>query len=155
MHNGTQPIPIEARQRWMAVLAKSPAATVISSWNVLGLTPAFTYLRPAETGLVMTRGRIGGTGDAFNLGEMTVTRCSLRLEGGAVGHAYVAGRSKDHAQTAALVDALMQGEQRAALDEKIITPLENQLREKREIHARKAAATKVDFFTMARSTKPK
>ena len=155
MQDSTQPITTKDRQRWMAVLAKSPAATVVSCWKALGLAPAFTYLRPAETGLVMTRGRISGTGDAFNLGEMTVTRCSLRLEDGTVGHAYVAGRSKDHAQAAALVDALMQGKQRTSLDEKIITPLETALRHKRETHARKAAATKVDFFTMARSSKPK
>ena len=54
--------------------------------------PDVVSIRAPEIGAVMVRGRVGGAGDAFNLGEMTVTRCSLRLACGAVGHGYVQGR---------------------------------------------------------------
>ena len=51
------------------------------------------WLRRPEIGPVMVRGRTGATGLAFNMGEMTVTRCSLRLQGGVVGHGFVQGRA--------------------------------------------------------------
>ena len=56
----------------------------------------------------MVRGRAGGGGAPFNLGEMTATRCTVRTDGGFVGHAYVAGRDERLAELAALVDALLQ-----------------------------------------------
>ena len=57
----------------------------------------------------MARGRPGGDGAPFNLGEMTVTRCTVRLEDGTVGHAYVAGRDMRQAELAAVLDAVLQG----------------------------------------------
>ena len=77
--------------------------------------PPHELLRAPEIGAVMVRGRIGGSGQPFNLGEMTVTRCALRLASGAVGHGHVQGRDKDHARRAAVLDALMQGDQAEAL----------------------------------------
>ena len=67
-------------------------------------------IRPPETGLVMLRGRMGGTGGAFNLGEATVTRCAVRTAKGHEGHAYVMGRNHGHAKIAAVCDALLQDE---------------------------------------------
>lgn len=81
---------------------------------------------------------------------MTVTRCSLKLLGGEVGHAYVQGRDKAHATRAALVDALMQTAQAAAVRRHVLNPLEQLMTQARGTRAAKAAATKVDFFTMAR-----
>ena len=112
---------------------------------------AHEWLRPPEAGAVMVRGRAGGTGAPFNLGEMTVTRCSLRLEGGQVGHAYVAGRSREKARIAALCDALMQDQGRAAaVRDAVLAPLARAAAETRETLAAKAAATRVEFFTLAR-----
>ncbi|WP_101065605.1 phosphonate C-P lyase system protein PhnG [Roseovarius salinarum] len=138
------------RNRWMSLLAKAPAEEVTQRWEALGGDPEFTVLRAPEVGGVMVRGRAGATGAPFNLGEMTVTRCSVRLSCGTVGHAYVQGRDKGHARRAALADALMQtdraGEVRAAL----LAPIEALLDGRRQARAARAAATKVDFFTMAR-----
>lgn len=94
-------------------------------------------------------GRMGGTGAPFNLGEMTVTRCSLKLAQGAVGgHAYVQGRDKDKARIAALIDALMQTEAAATLrGGAVLVPLEAAMAEAKRSRASKAAATKVDFFS--------
>jgi alpha-D-ribose 1-methylphosphonate 5-triphosphate synthase subunit PhnG len=106
-------------------------------------------LRKPETGLVMLRGRMGATGAAFNLGEATVTRCAVRLGDGREGHAYVMGRNSAHARLAALCDALLQGGDTNVSD-KVITPLEAKLQAARVEASTKAAATKVDFFTMVR-----
>ena len=141
---------IEKRQHWMSLLAKAPSAELDRLWSALGLTPDYGYLRAPEAGGVMVRGRAGATGAPFNLGEMTVTRCSVKLSGGEVGHAYVQGRDKAHATQAALIDALMQTGQAAFVREAVLEPLDEALQTARAARAAKAAATKVDFFTMAR-----
>lgn len=138
------------RQRWMSLLAKAPEALLARLWAEFGAEPAFDWLRPPEIGSVMARGRAGGTGAAFNLGEMTVTRCALRLATGETGHAYVQGRSKTKARQAALVDALMQGEGAATVEARLLGPLARASDAVRQARAAKAAATKVEFFTMVR-----
>ncbi len=113
--------------------------------------PDHVELRRPETGLVMVRGRIGGSGAPFNVGEMTVTRCSIRLAEGTVGHGYVPGRSQDHARLAAILDAMLQQtEGGRALFERIIVPLEERGEARRREASVKSAATRVDFFTMVR-----
>lgn len=139
-----------ARKGWMSILAKASPTRLADLSEAFGATPDFEWLRPPEIGGVMVRGRAGGTGAPFNLGEMTVTRCALRLETGEVGHAYVQGRDKDHARRAALVDALMQTERARDLRESILLPLESEAKAARARQAAKAGATKVDFFTMVR-----
>ena len=138
------------RQAWMGLLAKAPEGQIAALLGEDAGGIAFDWLRPPEVGSVMIRGRVGGTGAPFNMGEMTVTRCALKLDSGAVGHGYVQGRDKLAAQSAALVDALMQTEQADAIRTRVLQPLEDRQRETRATRARKAAATKVDFFTMAR-----
>lgn len=139
-----------ARKAWMSLLAKAPASELSRLWEAHGATPGFTWLRAPEVGAVMVRGRAGAVGAAFNLGEMSVTRCSLRLEAGEVGHAYVQGRDKEKARIAALVDALMQTSGAEALRTAVLEPLEAGIREKARERAAKAAATRVEFFTMVR-----
>lgn len=148
----TLPNPEQAaRQRWMSALAKAPADTLEQSWSAFMPPPRFEYLRPPQSGLVMTRGRAGGSGQRFNLGEMTVTRAAIRLADGTVGHAYVAGRDRRKAELAALFDALLQCPEHAGhLLKTLIDPLVAQAVAARRDTARKAAATRVDFFTMVR-----
>ncbi|WP_121067952.1 phosphonate C-P lyase system protein PhnG [Chachezhania antarctica] len=142
--------PAASRQRWMSVLARAPERDLIALWDAFAAKPAFEWLRRPETGAVMVRGRMGGTGGPFNLGEMTVTRCSVQTDGGLVGHAYVQGRSQPKAEAAALIDALMQGGDAARVEAEIVAPLETGMTEKKQVQAAKAAATRVNFFTMAR-----
>jgi alpha-D-ribose 1-methylphosphonate 5-triphosphate synthase subunit PhnG len=133
----------------MAVLARAPAEGLEALLNDAGGAPDYTVLRGPEGGLVMVRGRTGGGGAPFNLGEMTVTRCTVRLHSGLVGHAYVAGREPRRAELAALVDALMQDPERAeTLEARIIAPLEASQAARRAERAGKAAATRVQFFAM-------
>lgn len=136
-----------ARKDWISTLAKAPPSDLARLFNEL---PPHELLRPAEVGAVMVRGRTGGTGAPFNLGEVSVTRCSVRLGDGTVGHAWVQGRDKDHARRAAVVDALMQTAAAADIGRKVIAPLAESARQVRAARAAKAAATKVEFFTMVR-----
>ncbi|SFL19825.1 phosphonate C-P lyase system protein PhnG [Shimia haliotis] len=138
------------RRAWMSLLAKALEGRLLALWEGYGASPEFHWLRAPEIGATMVRGRLGGTGAPFNLGEMTLTRCALQLASGEVGHGYVQGRSKDKARIAALVDALMQTDQATAIQAAILTPLAAEMAEIKETRAAKAAATKVDFFTMVR-----
>lgn len=138
------------RKDWMGLLARAPSASLDGLWRGLGLSPTFRWLRAPEVGGVMVQGRAGGTGAPFNLGEMTVTRCALALEGGAVGHAYVQGRDKRQAEQAALVDALMQGPEAERVRAGLLKPLAAQMQAREGARSAKAAATKVEFFTLVR-----
>ena len=141
----------DARRAWMSVLARASLEQVEHCWRALSQRPGWSFLRRPETGAVMVRGRAGGSGRRFNLGEMTVTRCAVRLDGGGVGLAYVAGRSARHAELAAALDALMQDpNRRAEVEARVIAPLRELLERKAELTSRQAAATKVEFFTLAR-----
>ena len=145
------PIAAEERKWAMGVLARADDEALSALWNAWPSKPGYTWLRKPESGLVMVRGRMGGEGAAFNLGEMTVTRCALRLEDGTQGHACVQGRSAAKAEVSALVDALHQrpGDQEAVRQE-ILLPLEQSQAAARETAAAETAASRVEFFTMVR-----
>jgi len=138
------------RKAWMGLLAKAPEGRVAALLDAEIYRPAFTWLRAPEIGSTMVRARAGATGAPFNLGEMTITRCALTLEAGEVGHSYIQGRSKADAEVAALVDALMQTAMASRLRETVLEPLEAGMATMKAARAAKAAATKVDFFTMTR-----
>ncbi|MEM0977855.1 MAG: phosphonate C-P lyase system protein PhnG [Pseudomonadota bacterium] len=135
----------------MSILAKSRSESVLAACQDVSLPSDAVDLRPAEIGGVMVRGRMGATGDAFNLGEMTVTRAAVRLSCGTIGYGYVQGRSADHARTAAIIDALMQTERADEMVRAVLAPLQS-LISRRDADVRaKAGSTKVDFFTMVRA----
>lgn len=140
-----------ARQRWMGILARASVEELETHLPDPLPEGGYSLLRRPETGSVMLRGRAGGTGERFNLGEATLTRCTLRLADGTTGFGYVMGRSPRHAELAALFDALLhQPEQRAALMKNVIEPLAQQQEERRQAITARAATSKVDFFTMVR-----
>ncbi|MDR9393708.1 MAG: phosphonate C-P lyase system protein PhnG [Roseovarius sp.] len=138
------------RQAWMGLLARSPEGRVADLFESAGAGPDYEWLRRPEIGSIMVRGRAGGAGAPFNIGEMTVTRCSLRLGTGEVGHAYVQGRRPADAQAAALVDALLQTSDAGPVRAAVLDPLLAEEGARKTARAAKAAATKVDFFTMTR-----
>lgn len=138
------------RRRWLGVLARAPRESLEAALATLDPAPAWTRLRGPETGMIMVRGRIGGDGAPFNLGEMTVTRCSVALPCGTVGHAWLAGRDERRAELAAVCDALLQTGLFARLNEALIEPEERRQAAEREQVRRRAAATRVDFHTLVR-----
>jgi alpha-D-ribose 1-methylphosphonate 5-triphosphate synthase subunit PhnG len=145
---------IAARRRWMAVLARAARPDLEAALARRDPTPQWRVLRAAEVGLAMVRGRAGGTGAPFNLGEMSVTRCAVALAGDGVtrvGIAYVAGRDQRRAELAAVFDALLQDPaRRDALTADVIAPLAALQARRRDAAAAASAATRVDFFTVAR-----
>ncbi len=113
--------------------------------------PQYTEVRKPEIGLVMLRGRIGGKGGPFNLGEATVTRAAVRLATGETGFSYILGRDRERARLAALVDALWQcPAKRDAIERYIMSPIKARVDAEGAKTAAQAAATKVDFFTLVR-----
>lgn len=145
---GTQ---VSGRQHWMSVLARAELDDLESYWHSLTDLPSYRSLRHSEIGLAMVRGRVGGTGAPFNLGEVTLTRCVVELSSGVQGFGYVTGRNRRHAELAALFDGLMQeaGERHGPT---LIEPLYRQWLAGRERISRKAAATKVNFMTLVRGS---
>lgn len=144
----------KARKKWMGLLAKAPAKLLSDLYHdtveTLSQPLEFNWLRQPEVGGVMVQGRAGATGAPFNVGEMTVTRCSLKLSSGEVGHAYVQGRDKTKAQQAAIIDAFMQTDKANLFEEKLLRPIEADLNSARAMREEKANKTKVDFFTLVR-----
>ena len=136
------------------MLARAPQA-LLDLALASHLNTAPQWLRRPETGLMMVQGRVGGTGDRFNLGEVTVTRCALRLPQASanapVGVSYVLGRNHHQAQLAAVADALLQDPaQHAALEASLLTPLREHLQAQQAARHARAQTTKVDFLTVAR-----
>jgi alpha-D-ribose 1-methylphosphonate 5-triphosphate synthase subunit PhnG len=141
----------QARRRAaMAVLAHTDAADISDRLDAIAL-PAHENLREPENGLVMVRGRVGGDGAAFNLGEATVSRAAVRLSTGEVGFGYTLGRDRHKAQMIALCDAMVQSAEFAEIVEtKVIAPLRAAISAERNRKAAEAAATRVDFYTLVR-----
>jgi alpha-D-ribose 1-methylphosphonate 5-triphosphate synthase subunit PhnG len=138
------------RKAAMAVLAHSSTEEIAEHLEKLEL-PTYESLREPENGLVMLRGRVGGDGAAFNLGEATVSRAAVRLVSGEVGFGYTLGRDRKKAQMIALCDALVQSDEFAdRVETKVIAPLRVAMLARRSRKAAETAATKVDFYTMVR-----
>ncbi|TYO64020.1 phosphonate C-P lyase system protein PhnG [Bradyrhizobium hipponense] len=138
------------RKAAMAVLAHAEASEIAARLRTLAL-PGHQDLREPENGLVMLRGRVGGDGAPFNLGEATVSRAAVRLASGEVGFGYTLGRNSEKARLIALCDALVQSRDfSASIERDVIAPLRERLMIRRKQAAAETAATKVDFYTMVR-----
>lgn len=138
-----------ARKAVIDTLSAAAPERLETLWKGLGVTPEYRLVRGPETGLVMIRGRAGGGGQPFNLGEATVTRATVRLASGEVGHSYALGRDSEKAVRAALLDALWQREP-ARIETDVLTPLRgNRAAEDTKMRA-ETAATRVNFFTLVR-----
>ena len=138
------------RKAAMAVLTHSGAAGIAECLRAIDVPP-YESLREPENGLVMVRGRIGGDGAPFNLGEATVSRAAVRLATGEVGFGYTLGRDLEKALMIALCDAMVQSRGHAdAIETSVLAPLRAAMLAARERKSAEAAATRVDFYTMVR-----
>ena len=138
------------RKAAMAVLAHSGAAEIAGRLAAIAL-PEHENLREPENGLVMVRGRTGGDGAPFNLGEATVSRAAVRLSTGEVGFGYTLGRDRQKARMIALCDALIQSADHAGtVETQVLAPLRAAIAAAQNRKAAETAATRVDFYTMVR-----
>lgn len=140
-----------ARKRWLGVLARASRVELEDALRSLGDLPDAEHVRAPEPGMIMLRGRIGGTGDAFNLGEASVTRCAVRFGSGPLGVGYTLGRDRRKAELVAIFDALLQDDAhhgRISLD--MLQPMASMQASQRAMTSRSVAASKVEFFTFVR-----
>ncbi len=137
------------RKTAIDTLSAAPPTALADLWAKLGIAPEYRLVRGPETGLVMIRGRAGGGGQPFNLGEATVTRATVRLASGEVGHSYALGRDGEKAVRAALLDALWQREPQR-IETEVLVPLRDAARQADATLRDETAATRVNFFTMVR-----
>jgi alpha-D-ribose 1-methylphosphonate 5-triphosphate synthase subunit PhnG len=138
------------RKAAMAVLAHSEVTDIAGHLSTIEL-PVHEDLREPENGLVMVRGRVGGDGAPFNLGEATVSRAAVRLSTGEVGFGYTLGRDREKARLIALCDAMVQSAELGdAVEAKVVAPLRAAMIERRNRKAAETAATRVDFYTLVR-----
>lgn len=138
-----------SRKAALDVLAAAPAGALAELWDRWADKPAHTKVRGPEIGLVMVRGRAGGGGAPFNLGEASLSRASVRIVSGEVGHGYCLGRDMAKAEAIAVIDALWQRDP-ARVEAEIIAPLQALAVAADQKRRDESAATKVDFFTMVR-----
>jgi alpha-D-ribose 1-methylphosphonate 5-triphosphate synthase subunit PhnG len=149
------------RQGWLRLLALADTDALDGAYTRLGQLaplPAYRLLRKPESGMAMVRGRAGGTGAQFNLGEISVTRCAVVLEGaggnndeGIAGVAYVQGRDSRHVEQAAVLDALLQRpDWHERVQRMVLAPIASGLAQRAAREAATVAQTRVEFFTMAR-----
>ena len=138
------------RKAAMALLAHCDADDIARYLGAIAV-PAHEELREPENGLVMVRGRIGGDGAPFNLGEATVSRAAVRLATGEVGFGYTLGRDREKARMIALCDAMVQsGEFANAVETGVLAPLQAAVISMQDRKAAETAATRVDFYTLVR-----
>ena len=150
MTSASQDNLAKRRQAAMAVLAHAGADEITKRLSGIAV-PAHENLREPENGLVMLRGRAGGDGAPFNLGEATVSRAAVRIASGEVGIGYTLGRDREKARLIALCDALVQtADHAAAVEAQVIVPLRAQIELDRKRKAAETAATRVDFYTLVR-----
>ena len=135
----------------MRICAEADETELEDAIEACGGTPDAEDVRAPETGLVMLRGRIGGDGAPFNVGEATVTRAVVRLVDGTFGYSYLLGRSARRAHLAATVDALGQNTgHHATLHAALVAPVRARREAELKVRREQSAATRVNFFTLAR-----
>jgi len=144
----------EERRAALGTLAHARTAALREGLARLADAPAARVLKGPETGLVMIRGRTGGGGAPFNVGEATMTHCVVALPCGTTGFGYVLGREAEKARLVAHLDALGGTASHADAVRRLVGDLASAQVEAATRKAAETAATRVEFFTMAREGGP-
>ena len=144
---------VQPRRHWLRVLARARADDLARLARPVLQDHRFEPLRAPEAGLVMVRARIGNTGDRFNLGEATVSRCVLRHQDSSgratVGVGYVLGRDVERVGWMARLDALLQQPHwRPRLMADVVAPLAAALAYQRADAQRNTDRSRVQFYTL-------
>lgn len=140
-----------SRRAVLALLSRARPAELADGLAQLGRLPGTVDLRAPEAGMILVRGRMGGDGAPFNLGEAMVSRAAVRLDSGEIGIGYRLGRDAAAARSVALLDALCQRPEWAPrIETAVLSPVRRRLEQEARLRAEAAAATTVEFFTVAR-----
>jgi alpha-D-ribose 1-methylphosphonate 5-triphosphate synthase subunit PhnG len=139
-----------ARKQIMDMLAKATMTELEDAFATIAPAPAIAPVRGPETGMIMVRGRIGAGGAPFNLGEATVSRATIRLSTGEIGHGQTLGGNRMKARLIAVFDALAQRPEHAPLVGSLVASVAQRVATEDRLLGEETAATRVDFFTMVR-----
>lgn len=147
----TQNYTTHDRQHWISVLSRADYSAIESLWERIDIQESYTTIREPEIGMAQVRGRFSNKGNRFNVGDVTITRASVALDSGEVGHCYMVGRHKDKAVLCAYLDGVLQMDAyRDTVMAQLITPLHDAYLEHLKNQKQDIETSKVDFFTMAR-----
>lgn len=139
------------RQSWISLLGSADKPRLQQAWDEIRPKVTHTLVSGPETGLVMVRAREDGEGPRFNLGEMTVSKCVLKVDDTYLGYGMVMGSDLKHAKLAALLDGLCQHPGFGpALKAGLLKDLSQQREEQEAAMAEEASRTRVEFFTLKR-----
>jgi alpha-D-ribose 1-methylphosphonate 5-triphosphate synthase subunit PhnG len=138
------------RKSILDTLALASLEEFHDAWRRLDHQPEVTSVRGPEAGLVMVRGRTGGTGQPFNFGEVVVSRATVQLQSGLIGHGHVLGNALEKAKFVATFDALAQDEEHRFAVEALVDEVASRVAKEALQRAQEVAATRVEFFTMVR-----
>lgn len=142
---------ISRRQNLMLICAHANVNELEHAVASLGASPVVMEVRPPQFGLVMVRGRVGASGNAFNVGEALVTRASVQLQNGVIGHSFLLGRERKKARLAAIIDAVAQSpDAMSVIQDSLIAPVSERINREKIAQAEETASSKVDFFTLVR-----
>jgi len=151
MDKNKQDFDNKQRQEWIALLAKADPFLLKKAEKQLGKGIEYAYITKPETGMIMVRARADNKKSGFCLGEISVTKCILKIEKKIMGYAMVMGSDHDHAKNAALFDGLLQiPEYSSKLMQTLIPELKKISRNEKKKQAKQNQDTKVEFFTMKR-----
>lgn len=144
--NGSQ----NRRRAALAAFVHTDAETLSAALDGLADVPPARTVKGPEVGLLMVRGRTGGGGAPFNLGEASMTRCVVALPCGTTGFGHVLGREAEKARLVAILDALGQTDTHGDAVHALAGRLAAEQAQADAQKAAETAATRVEFFTMAR-----
>ncbi|MFH2093346.1 MAG: phosphonate C-P lyase system protein PhnG [Pseudomonadota bacterium] len=139
------------REDWIGLLGSADPADLESALEKLNHSIEFTHIVKPETGMLMVQAKADGSNSRFNLGEITVSKCILEINGQYMGAGWTMGSNLRHAELAALFDGLFQDPLlQETLNQTLIPLLKDKQLAKDERRLKDAADTKVEFFTLKR-----
>ena len=139
------------RQNWIRILSGADTSRLILEYKKLAISVPHTTISGPETGLIMVQARADGSGPRFNLGEMSVSKCLLKVDDRYLGYGMVMGSEPEHARLAALFDGLLQHPDFSSqLKRDLIQKLEQEQKEAEKKMTQETGKSRVEFFTMKR-----
>ncbi|MFH2058198.1 MAG: phosphonate C-P lyase system protein PhnG [Pseudomonadota bacterium] len=139
------------RKDWIGLLGSADPADLESALEKLNPTLEYTHIVKPETGMLMVQAKADGSNGRFNLGEITISKCILQINGQYMGAGWTMGSNLRHAELAALFDGLFQDPVfQKTLDNTLIPLLKEKQQALNDCRLKDAADTKVEFFTLKR-----
>ena len=137
------------RPEWISIFSKTNESLLKNSLDHINFKENYDVLLGPEIGSIMIQGRAGGSGDKFNLGEATLTKCIVKFQE-KTGYSYHLGRNLIKSEYGAILDALMQIESYHSKLLMYVKEFQEEIQKEKTKIIAGSSESKVDFFTMVR-----